>query len=154
MLRFQPKLFLLGSFSPPLSAAGNATTQPHMTSAKEEKKMQELPWRGLNKWFTREKNAKIYKTSMTHSSCERWYCLISAWFINVILMRESKTGKKTKKKKNTVGPSLQSAIKLLPEQRCGSRPWPPRITSNWQPLKLFLLISHFQIRILIHTMKN
>lgn len=31
----------------------------------------------------------LYKTSVTHSSCERWYCLISAWFINVILLRES-----------------------------------------------------------------
>lgn len=40
-LRFQPELFLLRCFSPPLSAAGKAPAQPHMTSVKKEKKLQE-----------------------------------------------------------------------------------------------------------------
>lgn len=40
-LRFQPELFLLCCFSPPLSAAGKAPAQPHMTSVKKEKKLQE-----------------------------------------------------------------------------------------------------------------
>lgn len=40
-LRFQPELFLLRCFSPPLSAAGKAPAQPHTTSVKKEKKLQE-----------------------------------------------------------------------------------------------------------------
>lgn len=89
-------------------------------------------------------NENDKKKSMTHFSYECWYGLISTWFINM-------TGQKHSNSLSAVCCEAATRDILNSTASC---PWPPRITSTSQLLKLFLLISHFQIRILIHTMKN
>lgn len=83
---------------------------------------------------------------MTHSSYECCYGLLSTWFINVILQ-------KNKNSNSLFAVCCETATGDILNSTA-SCPWPPRITSTRQLLKWFLLILLFQIRILIHTMKN